>query len=128
MQIKVRKTEFGTIKYRHPNVPETLRLIGKIGFKADGKLESDEESEFGQLAKLMECVGPLVEEVDCELPDGTKVTSYDDLLNYPDFLHDLSFISSEIFESFKGRSEPKKKAATKRKAAKKKAGGRKKKS
>ncbi len=97
MTTKTKTFALGTIEYRMPNVIEGMRVLGKIGLRANG---IGDRSEFEVIADLMEQVEPFVLSIKCE-KDGTSITSWAEAVTCMDFVAPLSEIAGEIMDMFK---------------------------
>jgi hypothetical protein len=92
--------EYGTLKYKLPNIPEAMMLLGKMGINSksfSGKKAMD-ENELIYLAKLINELDPFISDINLNI-DGKIVTTYDELLKHFCMMIYLSEIAGEIFKS-----------------------------
>lgn len=98
------ETEYGKIKYRYPNIPEAMNLLGKIGISKVP--EEDASNEYIMLGLMIENMKNLVQEVDVEI-GKEKITDYNTLLKYNEMAGYLSQVATDIFDkmNFTGKKK-----------------------
>jgi hypothetical protein len=91
----------GEIDYRLPNVPQAMRLLGRLGLSKDGGF--GDRSEYEVMADLVEQIRPLILAVRCKKGDE-EITTYDQALEHIEFAKVLTEIGTEIMTSFAEKS------------------------
>lgn len=76
------KGDGAILRFRAPKVPELLRLYEKMGMSFQN---TNLEMSMSNVAVILEEAGPLMEEVSVNI-NGKVVTSYEELLGYPEAL------------------------------------------
>lgn len=87
----------GSIEYRLPNVVESMRLLGKIGVKADGTTGA--RSELEVMADLLDEIKPFVTKI-AATKAGKVISDWDAALQHMEFIAPLSEIANEIMAQF----------------------------
>lgn len=92
-----------TLEIKMPNIPQTLRLLGKLGLTEDGLKEG--VSTYEVLADFIEIIETHVEKVTL----AGKEISYEEALNQPTCMAVFGDAMNEIVSAFSGgETEPKK--------------------
>lgn len=105
MRTFVHECDYGTIKYRLPTIPETTKLMNYL------KQFQDTQDHMGAITWFIDNIEPYIIEISLNFEDYV-INTYQDLMNYPEFLKDLITIGNNIIEksmSFKGAEGDKKK-------------------
>src|SRR5687768_944486 len=105
---KVKEFSLGRITYRLPNVIESMRLLGKMGFDTTGVAAG--QSELVILSNFIEHLEPFIVSVEAKKGDEV-IDSWEAALEHFEFVAPLSEIAGEIMSAFQGGDEK----ATKRK-------------
>ncbi len=95
MQTKTKSFSLGTITYQMPNILESMRLLGHIGFSKGTALESGQELMF--VSKLIEFMQPLVTVIDCKKGEE-EIKEWAKSLDHMEFLPVYSEIAGEILQ------------------------------
>lgn len=102
------KTDYGTIKYRVPNIPEAIELIGLMGFNSknitDAKKLGDNDLVF--IARMIKNMGEFVDVTDLKFK-GENIDGYAQALNYFELMAPLSEVAKELFETLNFDSKKK---------------------
>lgn len=105
MQTRVEHFELGKITWRTPNSIEKIRLLGRLGLQANGKLKDD--NEYVLTANLMEAIAPLIVSIDAQ-KDGEAITEWDRALEIDEFAVPIQKIAFEVFNILTGAGAKKK--------------------
>lgn len=99
--------DLGTFDYRLPNIPETMILLGEMGFTSK-KINSDnfEENELAYTAKMIMGIGKFVSNIDITI-DGEKINTYKELLEHFVMMKYLTEVAQQIFSSINGGGKKK---------------------
>lgn len=108
MQTKTKEFEGGFVRYRLPNIPERMRLMGHMGQAAQSS-DSEQARQFMMVAEALDRIGPLIEAI--QVKDGERlVTTWTDALSVDSFQMVATELASEIMMTLvKQIDEPKKK-------------------
>ncbi len=85
------KFKHGVIKYREPNVIESLELLQEIGMTPG----ADIQPSFAMLAKTLKCAEQFVERVDVKF-EGKQIRTWEDLISHRALAADLVEMASAI--------------------------------
>lgn len=100
------ETDYGPIEYRMPNIPEAIQLLGEMGLTADDLQNLGASgNEFKFMSKLITAIGKFVT-VSLDY-NGDKIESYDDLLNYMEFMPVVNDLAAAIMKGFELDSKKK---------------------
>lgn len=101
------KFSLGSITYRLPNVPETLRLVGKLGISENGLPAGKSMYEF--MADFIEHVGPFI--VSVNIKQGKKtIKTWEEALAFPEVIEPCTEIMNNVMTALRGGSEDVKKS------------------
>jgi len=109
MQFIENKSDYGVVKYRLPNVPETFELYGRMGVNpADfSDKKNIVNNGYYLTGKVISGMAFLIEEVKLNV-DGREIKSHEDMIKEKKLLSVLCDIASRVIESLNGGSEEKK--------------------
>lgn len=102
MRKLVHESEFGTIEYRLPTIPEMTKMLGFLKDFKEGR------DEFAAVSWLVENLEPFILQATLNI-DGEIVTDWSGMMNYSDLFQDLLAISNSIMEKTFGKNQAKKK-------------------
>ena len=91
--MKVKKTEYGDLEYKSPNIYQMLQLVGQIG------LNENKSMNYIQ-GKLIEVKGDYVDFSNLRDSEGKGFKSYDELCEDFTMMIPLCEIAGEILDSF----------------------------
>jgi len=106
--MRQKETAYGTLKYRIPNIPEAMELLGDMGLNSRSLQNTDEfiENDLKYMARMIKSIGPFVDVTGLKI-DEEEVTSFEDALNRFEFIQVFSEVAQELFESLNVGSKKK---------------------
>jgi len=91
----IHEFEGGTIEYRLPNIPESLRLLQAMGIKATDLESGELENELEIMAALLEKMDKFIVKLNVE-----GIENYDEMLKDMKYMTPLSEMAGKIMEAF----------------------------
>lgn len=86
------KFKYGSVEYREPNVPESLRLLAALGVDPENM---EAALDFNKMASSIESVGKFIDKVEVDY-EGKSISSWEELLKYRALTAEIMEISSLI--------------------------------
>ena len=96
------ESEYGSIEYRFPTIPEGLRLMSKLGASP----EEAQNVSLDKIATMIEMISTFVVRVSLEV-DGVKALTYEEALTHFEFAEMINELVGKIFNSFNTSSKKK---------------------